>query len=117
MIQAGDAKDGYSLLKEVLKRWEVKPPSCDACCFALHNLTDYGIARHGAALCWRNDRATIVEHKGKAAKKRIKATLNDRQMLALIEGAASRNPEWAYVLRLLCMFGLRSVDLQHLQPK
>ena len=38
-------------------------------------------------------------------------------MLALIEGVASRNPEWANVLRLLCLFGLRPVELQHLQPK
>lgn len=117
VIQAGDATDGYSLLKEVLKRWEGKPPSRDACCVALRNLTDHAIARHGAALCWRIDRATIVELKGKAAKKRIKATLNDTEMLALIEGVASRNPEWANVLRLLCLFGLRPVELQHLQPK
>lgn len=26
VIQKGDATDGYSLLKEVLKRWEGKPP-------------------------------------------------------------------------------------------
>ena len=117
VIQTGDATDGYLLLKEVLKRWEGKPPSRDACCIALRNLTDHAIARHGAALCWRIDRATIVELKGKAAKKRIKATLNDSEMLALIEGVASRNPEWANVLRLLCLFGLRPVELQHLQPK
>ncbi len=117
VIESGNATDGYTLLKEVLKCWEGKPPSRDACCIALRNLTDHAIARHGAATCWRIDRATIVELKGKPAKKRIKATLSDSEMRMLIVGVASRNQRWANVLRLLCLFGLRPIELQHLQPK
>ena len=35
-------------------------------------------------------------------------------MLFLIDAIASRNPRWANAVKLLSLFGLRPVELQHL---
>lgn len=110
-------KDGYELLKRTLEKWQNKPPSRSTCCIALRNLTDHGIARHHLQAHWRIDRATIKELKGKPAQKRVKATLEDNELLFLINGVDNRNPEWANVLRLMALFGLRPIELQRLQPK
>jgi integrase len=110
-------RDGYELLKQCLQNWPDKPPSRSTCCIAIRNLTDHGIARFGLEACWRIDQATIKELKGKAGTKRIKATLDDREILYLIRGIESRNPRWANVIRLLALFGLRPIELQYINKK
>ncbi len=110
-------KDGHELLKRTLEKWSGKPPSRATCCIAIRNLTDHGIARFHLESCWRIDRVSIKELKGKPAKKRIKATLEDSQLLYLIGGIEKRNPGWANVIRLLALFGLRPIELQHIRPK
>lgn len=117
LIEGGKATDGYDLLKLTLERWDGKPSSRAACCIALRNFTDYAIARHNAATCWRIDDPSIKELRGRGGKRRVKATLDDRELLWLICEVSSRNPSWANVLRLLSLFGLRPVELQYLQPK
>jgi integrase len=109
--------DGHGLLQAVLVKWTGKAPSRAACCIALRNFTDHAIARHHAAACWKIDRTSIKELKGKTPKKRVKATLDDSELLYLIDGVERRNPGWANVLRLLALYGLRPVELQHLTPK
>ena len=116
LIESGDAIDGHSLLKLTLERWADKPPSRSACCIALRNLTDHAIARHGATRNWQITPADIRELRGKAGKKRRKATLTDTELQFLIDGIASRNPRWANVIRILTLFGLRPIELQYLVP-
>lgn len=116
LIEDGKATDGHSLLKLTLQRWADKAPSRSACCIALRNLTDHAIARHGAARSWQITPADIKELRGKAGKKRRKAALSDTELTYLIDGIASRNPRWANVIRLLTLFGLRPIELQHLVP-
>lgn len=109
--------DGHDLLQSALTKWAGKAASRSACCIALRNFTDHAIARHHAAACWRIDPATIKELRGKAPKRRTKATLEDQELIDLIEGIGRRNTEWANILRLLAVYGLRPVELQFLQPK
>ena len=109
--------DGHGLLQAVLVKWSGKAPSRAACCIALRNFTDHAIARHHAAACWKIDRTSIKELKGKSPKKRTKATLDDAELLYLINGMERRNPGWANVLRLLALYGLRPIELQHLTSK
>lgn len=109
--------DGHSLLSATLSWWTGKPASRAACCIALRNLTEHAIARHGAASCWKIDKASIRELKGRARKKRTDATLSDNELLYLIDGIEHRNPLWANVIRLLTLYGLRPVELQYLKPK
>lgn len=110
-------KDGHDLLKQALKKWAGKPPSRATCCIALRNLTDHGVTRFHLEAFWRMDRATIKELKGRPAKKKPKATLDDREILYLINGVDRRNPAWANILRLMALYGLRPIELQHLRPK
>lgn len=109
--------DGHNLLQAVLTKWSGRPASRAACCIALRNFTEHAIARHNAANCWKIDAASIRELKGKAPKSRTKATLNDSELLCLIDGVERRNPRWANVLRLLTLYGLRPVELQHLTAR
>jgi integrase len=109
--------DGHELLRRTLSRWSGKPPSRAACCIALRNLTDHAVARHHQPSCWRISAASIKELRGRPAPKRIKATLEDQELLDLIEAIEARNPEWANVVRLLTLYGLRPVELQHLAAK
>jgi integrase len=109
--------DGHELLQRTLKRWIGKPPSRAACCIALRNLTEHAVARHHQPSCWQISAASIKELRGRSAPKRTKATLEDQELLDLIEAIESRNAEWANVLRLLTQYGLRPVELQHLAAK
>jgi len=109
--------DGHELLRQTLERWQGKAASRAACCIAVRNLTDHAIARHRATSCWRIDVASIKELRGKAPKKRLKATLDDREIQHLIEAVQARNPGWANVLRLLALYGLRPIELQYIQAK
>lgn len=109
--------DGHGLLQATLAKWKGKPASKEACCIALRNLTDYAVARCHAAACWKIDTSSIRELKGKKTTKRTKATLDDKDLLNLIDIIEDRNPRWANVLRLLALYGLRPVELQYLTAK
>lgn len=109
--------DGHELLRRTLLRWTGKPPSRAACCIALRNLTEHAVARHHQPSCWQISAASIKELRGRSAVKRIKATLEDVELLSLIDAIEARNAEWANVIRLLTQYGLRPVELQHLSAK
>ena len=116
LIEAGKATDGYSLLRETLQRWEGKAESRNVLCGNLRNFIDHGIARHGVAKSWAITLTDIKELRGKRPSKREKAILSDVEILALIESLEKRNQQWANVIRLMALYGLRPVELQHLVP-
>ncbi|WP_411876850.1 site-specific integrase [Vulcanococcus limneticus] len=109
--------DGHGLLQRTLERWQGRAASRAACCIAIRNLTDHAMARHHAPACWTITPPMVKKLRGKAPEKRTKATLSDEQLLYLIDGVERRNPGWANVLRILALFGLRPIELQHLVPK
>jgi hypothetical protein len=109
--------DGHELLRCTLERWSGKPPSRAACCIALRNLTEHAVARHHQPSCWQISAASIKELRGRPALKRTKATLEDQELLDLIDSVEAQHPHWANVFRLLSQYGLRPVELQHLSPK
>lgn len=117
LVKAGKVDDGYSLLKATLANWEGKADSRVACCGALRALTDHGIARHGLAKSWGITSTDVKELRGRRPERRVKATLADAEILSMIESLEQRNQQWANVLRLMALYGLRPVELQHLQPK
>ena len=116
LIDANAVNDGHELLRDTLIKWEGKPASRAACCIALRNLTDHAIARHNAPRSWQITPVDIKTLKGKAPKKRKKATLTDLELQYLIGGIEKRNPRWATIIRILTLFGLRPIELQHLKP-
>ncbi|QPN55848.1 hypothetical protein I1E95_11885 [Synechococcus sp. CBW1107] len=84
--------DGHELLRRTLIRWSGKPPSRAACYIALRNLTDHAVTRHHQPSCWRISSASIKELRGRPAAKRTKATLDDQELLDLIDAIEARNP-------------------------
>jgi integrase len=117
LAERNPPNDGHELLRRTLEKWQGKAASRAACCIAVRNLTDHAIARHRAPACWRIDIASIKELRGKAPKKRVKAALEDSEIIYLIDGIQGRNPRWANVLRILALYGLRPIELQHIQAK
>jgi integrase len=109
--------DGHGLLQRTLERWKGRASSRGACCIAIRNLTEYAVARHRAPTCWTITPAMVKELRGKTAEKRTKAILCDDELIHLIRGIDRRNPGWANVIRILTLFGLRPIELQHLTPK
>ena len=100
-----------------MQRWEGKAESRNVLCGNLRNFIDHGIARHGVAKSWAITLTDIKELRGKRPSKREKAILSDVEILALIESLEKRNQQWANVIRLMALYGLRPVELQHLVPK
>ena len=87
------------------------------CCIALRNFTEHAVTRHRQPSCWQISGTSIKELRGCPAPKRVKATLEDQELLTLIDAIEARNPQWANVIRLLTQYGLRPVELQHLSAK
>ena len=100
-----------------MKRWEGKTESRNVLCDNLRNFIDHGIACHGVAKSWSITLTDIKELRGKRPAKREKAILSDVEILALIESLEKRNQQWANVIRLMALYGLRPIELQHLVPK
>jgi hypothetical protein len=77
----------------------------------LSNLTAHAVARHHLPACWQFSAASIKELRGRSALKRTKATLDDQELLDLIDAIETRNAGRANGLRVLTLYGLRPVLL------
>ena len=107
LIESGKAHDGYSLLKAALKKWKHAPSMRVECGRYLGIFTAFAVARHGAARTWAITDFDKSELFPKRPKPRLKAVLDDAELLRLIELADGVNPRWGNVFRLLAQFGLR----------
>ena len=117
LIEAGKAHDGYSLLKAALRKWKDAPSMRVECGRYLGIFTAFAVARHGAARTWAItdfDKSELIPAR---PKPRLKAVLEDSELLRLIELADGVNPRWGNVFRLLAQFGLRPCELSHLSPR
>ena len=113
----GAPSDGHELLQHTLQKWKGKPSSRAACCLALRNLMDHAVSRHKMPSSWRISPSSIKELRGRPPEKKTKATLTEVEALALIEAISSRNSGWGNVIRLMALYGLRPVELQHITPR
>ena len=77
----------------------------------------FAVSRHKAPASWLITEFDKDELIPKAPKPRLKAVLDDLEMLRLIELADSTNVRWGNVFRLLTQFGLRPIELQHLSSR
>ncbi len=110
-------KDGFTLLKRTLQKWEGKPSSRFACCLALRNWMDHCISRFGVPVTWAMSKTDIAELRGRPPVKRTKAVLTDEELLTLIEEIAKSNRAWAAVVMILTATGCRPVELSHISPR
>ena len=117
LINSGKAHDGYSLLKAALKNWDGAPTMKVECGRYLGLFMQFAVSRHKAPASWLITEFDKDELIPKAPKPRLKAVLDDLEMLRLIELADATNVRWGNVFRLLTQFGLRPIELQHLSSR
>ncbi len=117
LIEKGKAHDGYSLLKESLKGWEDAPTMKVECGRYLGIFMEFAVTRHGAPRTWLITPFDKQELIPKAPKARLKAVLDDAELLHLVELADFVNPSWGNVFRLLTQYGLRPIELQYLSSR
>ena len=110
-------KDGFTLLKRTLQKWEGKPSSRFACCLALRNWMDHCISRFGVPGTWAMSKTDIAELRGRPPVKRTKAVLTDEELLELIAAVEQSNPAWAAVIKTLTATGCRPVELSFITPR
>ena len=109
--------DGRQLLQRVLTHWDDRPASRAVCCLAIRALLDHAVEQHRAPVCWRLGTAALRELRGRPAERREKATLADVELLRLVDAGAARSEAWGNALRLLTLYGLRPIELQHLRAR
>ena len=100
-----------------LKRWVDLPASRIECSLAIKNLLQYAVSRHPQPQSWILNEFDYEELRGKKPKSRVKAILNDFEILNLVNVIEDMNPHWANAIKLLALYGLRPVELQHLSVK
>ena len=117
LIEKGKVHDGYTLLKEALKQWGEAPTMKVEAGRYIGIFMEFAVARHGAPRTWLITPFDKQELIPKAPKARLKAVLDDAELLDLVELADSVNPRWGNVFRLLTQYGLRPIELQHLNSR
>ena len=117
LINQGKAHDGYSLLRAALKHWEGAPTMKVECGRYLGLFMQFAVSRHNAPRSWLITEFDKDELIPKAPKPKLKAVLDDAELMHLVELADSVNPRWGNVFRLLTQFGLRPIELQHLSSR
>ena len=117
LINTGKVHDGTSLLKMALKKWDGSPTMKVECGRYLGLFMQFAVSRHKAPGSWLISKFDKDELIAKPPKPRLKAVLDDNELLNLIELADSVNHRWGNVFRLLTQFGLRPIELQHLSSR
>ena len=108
------------LIEQVIQPWADRPRSRELAVNATGNLLDFGIDTDRlAAGTWTLSARDRKHFKGRKAPKKTKATLDDRQLLALIDSLPDNatGRRWQNALRLLALYGLRPEELKHLTAK
>ncbi len=114
LIHRGKAHDGYSLLKAALRKWKEAPTMQTECGRYLALFMGFAVQRFNAPRTWLItdfDKAELIPKKPKV---RLKAVIDDVDLLDLIQEVEGLNRGWANILRLLTQYGLRPIELQHL---
>ena len=114
LIRRKKATDGYSLLKAALPKWKDAPTMQVECGRYLGLFMQFAVQRFKVPRSWLItdfDKAELIRKKPKV---RLKAVIDDVDLLELIELVERQNRGWANILRLLTQYGLRPVEIQYL---
>jgi len=108
--------DARELTAAVAAKWKGKPRSRELAVNACKGLLEFGIeTKVLAPATWTLGDSAAKSLKGKKATKRTVAAPRDFELLELIDGLDHQG--WQNALRLMCLYGLRPEELNHLQVR
>ena len=109
------------LIELCIKDWQPGTPTRKRRTNSLCQFLEYSVTRENAPVSWLppKDRKTYIGRKAANTKTQKKDPLIDQEILNLIEDLQTTEAgnRWANALKLLTVYGLRPVELTHLQVK
>jgi len=109
------------LIELCIKDWQPGTPTRKRRTNSLCQFLEYAVTRENAPASWLppKDRKTYIGRKAANTKTQKKDPLIDQEILNLIEDLQTTEAgnRWANALKLLTVYGLRPVELTHLQVK
>ena len=109
------------LIELCIKDWQPGTPTRKRRTNSLCQFLEYCVTRENAPVSWLppKDRKTYIGRKAANTKTQKKDPLIDQEILNLIEDLQTTEAgnRWANALKLLTVYGLRPVELTHLQVK
>ena len=109
------------LIELCIRDWKPGTPTRKRRTNSLCQFLEYCVTRENAPVSWLppKDRKTHIGRKAANAKTQKKDPLTDQEILILIEDLQTTEAgnRWANALKLLTVYGLRPVELTHLQVK
>ena len=109
------------LIELCIKDWQPGTPTRKRRTNSLCQFLEYAVTRENAPVSWLppKDRKTYIGRKAANTKTQKKDPLIDQEILNLIEDLQTTEAgnRWANALKLLTVYGLRPVELTHLQVK
>ena len=109
------------LIELCIRDWKPGTPTRKRRTNSLCQFLEYCVTRENAPVSWLppKDRKTHIGIKAANAKTQKKDPLTDQEILILIEDLQTTEAgnRWANALKLLTVYGLRPVELTHLQVK
>ena len=109
------------LIELCIRDWKPGTPTRKRRTNSLCQFLEYCVTRENAPVSWLppKDRKTHIGRKAANAKTQKKHPLTDLEILHLIEDLQTTEAgnRWANALKLLTVYGLRPVELTHLQVK
>ncbi len=119
---------GTQLIQQIVQRWEKGSRRRQQAVDSLCQFLNYGIEQHNLPVCWAppTSRKLLksVPPKAKRASKRELIVPTDAELLQIVESFRDSKGEltesrrrWYDAFRLLCLYGLRPVELLHIEPR
>jgi len=109
------------LIELCIKDWQPGTPTRKRRTNSLCQFLEYAVTRENAPVSWLppKDRKIHIGRKTTKTKTQKKDPLTDQEILILIEDLQTTEAgnRWANALKLLTVYGLRPVELTHLQVK
>ena len=117
LLRKHKVDNGYELLKVSLRKWNHAPTMKVECGRYLGLFMQFAVARYGVPRSWLITDYDKKELIPKPPSKRLKAAIDDTDLLELIAVTEQQSKPWANVLKLLTQYGLRPEELKHLSVK
>ena len=78
---------------------------------------DHAVGRNNIPYSYLIGRDAIKDLRGKAPDRQDKFVFTDQEILDFIAAIETQDPRWANVFKLLALYGIRPIELSHLEAR